>query len=98
MTPLIAAALNAAMHALSPQPQEAPVIARQVRIPVDQVLGAKIKPTDEERDALKEQRRHNRKVEKELRRLVRDDRFAFPKGATAQPARVRTLPPSASRY
>jgi hypothetical protein len=78
--------------------QEAPVIARQVRIPVDQVLGGKIRIDKDERDTLKEQRRHHRKVEKELRKLIRDDRFQLPRGATGQPTRVRTLPPGSSSY
>ena len=100
MTPIIAAALAFAAAQTQQDPQGATVV-RQVRLPVDKVLGGKIEPSREERDAAKEARRHNKAMEKELRRLVKDNRhnpFMLGAKATRQPKTVRRLDPRSSSY
>lgn len=100
MTPIIAAALAFAAAQTQQDPQGATVV-RQVRLPVDKVLGGKIEPSREERDAAKEAMRHNKAMEKELRRLVKDNRHnPFMLGAKVkrQPRTVRRLDPRSSSY
>lgn len=73
-------------------------VAKQVTVPIDRVLGKKIKLTDEERDTLEEQKRHNRAMEKALRRMGRDNAFSLGGGRHSQPKRVKRLPPNSSHY
>jgi hypothetical protein len=90
----------AILAAAPAQAQEAPTIARQERVPIEQVLGGRIKLSDKEKDDLKEVRRHNKAIEKEFRamRKGRDDRFALASGRSRQPTRVRTLPANSNSY
>ena len=77
------------------------VTARQVVVPVSEVLGGKVrKPTDDERDQAKEDRRHHRAMEKQLRRLMKDNPFTLASGprSARKAARLRTLPPNAKAY
>ena len=92
--------LLAVLVAAPLQAQEGATVARQVRIPVDQVLGGKIEVSDKERDELKETVRHHKAMEKELRELRkgRGNRFALPNGRTRQPTSVRSLPANSTSY
>lgn len=98
MTPIFAIAL--ALTAQIQQDAQGATIVRQMHVPIDKVLGAKLEPSREERNAAKEQKRHNRAMEKELRKLVKDGRRnPFVLGAAKrQPRTVRTLDASSNRY
>lgn len=100
MTPLIAVALAFAASQTQQDAQGATVV-RQVRLPVDKVLGGKIEPSREERDVARETSRHNRAMEKELRRLIKDNRrnpFMLGARVKRQPKAVRRLDPHSSSY
>lgn len=92
---LLAAMLSSPLAA-----QDAPTMARQERVPIDQVLGGKIKLSDKERDEMKEVRRHNKAIEKEMKamRKGRGDRFSLPTGRNRQPTTVRRMPPNSNSY
>lgn len=100
MHPIITAIGLLTQVAGSAHPQQGvqePTVARQKVIPADEVLSGRIKITKDEKDALKEQIRHNRVIEKELRKMRKDDRFTLGR-AKPQPKRVRTFPAHSNRY
>lgn len=93
----IAVALAALLAGTAPCGAQTTV--RQETLSVQDVLSGKVKQTDIERDALKETKRHNREVEKVLRKMSKDDRFRLGGGRKVRQTRTtNSLPPNAKAY
>jgi chaperonin cofactor prefoldin len=75
-------------------------VVQQRRLSVGDVLGGKVQLSKTEKDTLKEQKRHNKAMEKELRGMIKDRRDSpFTLGhARKQPRQVRSLPANSSSY
>jgi len=101
--------LLAALVATPLAAQEAPVqkdgavTVQQKRLSVDDVLGGKVRLSKTEKETLKEQKRHNKAMEKELRGMVKDRRdspftLEHPTRRAKQPRQVRSLPANSNSY
>lgn len=77
--------------------QEGTVIQQRV-LPVGDVVGGKLTVSKSDRDAVKEQRRHNKAMEREISKLHKNDPFAFGAKAKRQPKGMRTLPANSNAY
>lgn len=78
--------------------QDEGVLARQVRVPVDQVLGSRIELSDADKRDAKERERHNRVMEKVMKRLDKDG-TRFMLGQKEQKAKpLKFLPANSSKY
>lgn len=74
------------------------VIVRQESIPVEQVLGGKYKPSKAERESARETKRHNKALEKEVRKFRKDSPFSFGQNRQKQPKQVKRLSPNSNNY
>lgn len=79
------------------------VTVQQKRLSVGDVLGGRVKLSKTEKETLKEQKRHNKAMEKELRGMVKDRRdspftLGHPTRRAKQPRQVRSLPANSNSY
>lgn len=80
--------------------EDGSIVVPQVKVSVKDMMSGKTPVSKTERDEFKEKERHNRAVEKALRRYrSKDDPFAMPQGGKANRAGpVKRLPPNAKSY
>lgn len=71
---------------------------QQKQLSVDQVIGPDAKPDKSEIADAKERERHNREMEKQLKKIAKENRFAMGAGARLQTKTTQQLPPNSTSY